>query len=291
MRNIERPIPKPDDEGYFYKTQDGTKIFIYDFRPNENYNSVIFIIAGIAGINHIAEFDIIEQLSNDENRVVVIHPRGTGYSEGNRGDISDILDLINDYIEIIKSDKDYNSKQHKILFFGHSMSTSLLLAVTDKLENVGGIILVNPPYIMKKAKGMSPSFCEYIKYACYYLFARHIPIVNMAGNPALIENEEDRRESESRMNDQLLIKYFSMNMMLKSSKLMNSMIDYCKKGKYPLLLIYGLKDNIVDKKGCDMIFEEWNYEKKQYSIVENGSHGKSTVKLAKDTLNKWIKEQ
>lgn len=291
MKNIQRPIPVSDNEGYFHKTNDGTKIFIYNFKPNEDYNSTIFIISGITGINHNTEFDIIEQLSNTENRVVVIHPRGTGYSEGKRGDISDFSNFINDYVEIIKSDKDYNSKQHKILLFGHSMSTAVLLAVADKIENVGGAILVNPPYILKKAKGMSPSFSEYMKYAGYYLFAKHKPIVNMAGDPTKIEAEKDRRESESRMNDPLLVKYFSMYMMTKSGKLMNSMIDYCKKGKYPLLLIYGLKDNIVDKQGCDLIFKEWNYEKKQYSLIENGSHGKSSVKLARDIINKWIKER
>ena len=82
-----------------------------------------------------------------------------------------------------------------------------------------------------------------------------------------------------------------MYMMAKSGKLMNSMIDYCRKAKYPLLLVYGLKDSIVDKRGCDLIVKEWKHEKKQYLLIENGSHGKSTVKLARDTINKWIKER
>lgn len=43
------------------------------------------------------------------------------------------------------------------------------------------------------------------------------------------------------------------------------------------LLIYGEKDNIVDEKGCDMIFDAWKFEKKQYVIIENGLHGKLTV--------------
>ena len=50
------------------------------------------------------------------------------------------------------------------------------------------------------------------------IFARHKPIVNMAGGPSLIENEEDRKESEQRINDPLLVKHFSMYMMMESKK-------------------------------------------------------------------------
>jgi len=59
----------------------------------------------------------------------------------------------------------------------------------------------------------------------------------MAGDPTRIENEEDRKESELRINDPFLVKYFSIYMMTESRKLMYSMIDYCKKEKYPLLLV------------------------------------------------------
>ncbi len=289
MKNFDKPELFDKNEGSFFKVRDGFQIFIYDYRPIENYNSTIFIISGITGINHNSEKDIIELLSNKEDRVVVIHPRGTGYSDGARGDISNFNDFINDYSEIIINDKDYGLNQHKVFLFGHSMSTAVLLAVADNMQNIAGAILVNPPYMLKEAEGMSPSFSQYIEYACYYLFAKHTPIVNMAGDPTNIENEEDRKESESRINDPLLVKYFSMNMMTESKKIMDSMSDFSKTANYPLLLIYGEKDNIVDKKGCDLIFENWKCPNKQYVLIENGSHGKSTVTQANKIIEKWIK--
>ena len=39
------------------------------------------------------------------------------------------------------------------------------------------------------------------------------------------------------------------------------MIVNSKKANYPLLLIYGENDNIVDQKGCKMIFDAWKFEK------------------------------
>lgn len=245
MKNPEKPILTTEDEGYFYLSKDGCKLFISDYQTIDEYKASIFIISGITGINHFAEKDLIEQISNKKYRVVVIHPRGTGYSDGKRGDSENFLNLIDDYVEIIKSDKNYLSKDNKLILFGHSMSTAVLLAVADKIGKLSGAILVNPPYKLKKAKGMSPNFSQYLQYVWYYLFNRHKAIVNMAGNPELIENEEDKKESENRINDPLLVKYFSLYMMNESRKLMNSMLTYSQTANYPLLLLYGLKDNIV----------------------------------------------
>ncbi len=288
MKNFEKPELIDNSACHFFKVRDGLQLFIYDYKPVENYNSTIFIISGITGINHINEKELIDVLSNKENRVVVIHPRGTGYSDGSRGDISNFEDFINDYSEIIASDKDFSSKQHKVFLFGHSMSTAVLLAAANSLQNIAGAILINPPYMLKEAKGMSPSLGQYIEYACYYLFANHTPIVNMAGDSTMIENEEDRKESESRINDPLLVKYFSMYIMTESKKVMDKMIDYSQKANYPLLLIYGEKDNIVDKTGCDMLYSNWKHENKEYKLIENGSHGKSTVIQANEIIQKWI---
>jgi len=291
MKNFDKPEIIDKSEGHFFKVRDGLQLFIYDYKPIENYNSTIFIISGITGINHKSEGELVDLLSNNENRVVAIHPRGTGYSDGKRGDISNFNDFINDYSEIIRNDKDYGSKQHKVFLFGHSMSTAILLAAADSLHNIAGAILVNPPYKQKAAKGMSPSFGQYIKYACYYLFAKHTPVVNMAGDPTKIENEEDRKESESRINDPLLVKSFSMYMMTETKKTMDSMIDNCKTANYPLLLIYGEKDNIVDKNGCDLIYKNWKHTNKEYVLIENGTHGKSTVKLASKIIKIWVKHK
>jgi alpha-beta hydrolase superfamily lysophospholipase len=103
-------------EDLYYAAKDGCKLFVYDYRPVKEYHAAIFIIAGITGINHHNEKDIIDILSNKENRVVIIHPRGTGYSEGKRGDIETMDFFINDFVEIISNDKDYHSKKNKMFF-------------------------------------------------------------------------------------------------------------------------------------------------------------------------------
>lgn len=288
MKNTDRPIPKENETGSFITVRDGIKIFVYEFVPVSDFKNTIYIIAGITGINHKSEKDIIELLSNNENRIAVIHPRGTGYSEGKRGDNSDLSDFAGDYAEIIKSDKYYQDCTHKIILFGHSMSCAIALKVAGEIEKTDGLILVNPPYKLKSAKGMSPGFGDYLKYIGYYIFAPHVPVVNMAGDPSVIENEAERKESEARSNDSLLVKYFSMRYMSESKKVMDGMVENAQKADYPLLLLYGENDMIVDKKGCDEIFASWKNQNKKYEIIKGGSHGKSTVMKGAEIIVKWI---
>jgi alpha-beta hydrolase superfamily lysophospholipase len=291
MKNLNRPIPADNEPGTFITMRDGIKIFAYEDTPVSDFKNTIYIISGITGINHKSEKDIIELLSNNQNRVVVIHPRGTGYSEGKRGDNSDLSDFVGDYAEIIKGDTYYRDSNRKIILFGHSMSCAIALKVAGELHKTDGLILVNPPYKLKSAKGMSPDFGDYLKYIGYYIFAPHVPVVNMAGDPSVIENEADRKESEARSNDSLLVKYFSMHYMSESKKIMDAMVKNVQQADYPLLLLYGENDMIVDKLGCDEIFAGWKGQNKKYEIIKGGSHGKSTVLKGSDIIIKWIESR
>ena len=277
IKNTERPLPKENEEGAFVTVRDGLKIFVYEHIPEKEFVITIYVISGITGINHKSDRDIIEKLSNNVNRVVVIHPRGTGYSEGVRGDCKNLNNFIGDYVEIIQSDKFYNYRNNMIVLYSHSMSCAIALAVGNELQKIDALIMVNPPYKLKSVKGMSPGFGDYLRYIAYYIFAPHIPVVNMAGDPAMIEDETDRQESERSNLDPLIVKYFSMRFMNESKKIMDAMIQNAKHANYPLLLLYGENDKLVEKAGCDEIFAVWKNQNKKYTIIKGGSHGKSTA--------------
>jgi alpha-beta hydrolase superfamily lysophospholipase len=274
---------------HFFEAGDGVHLFVYEFQPVDTYEAIIFMICGIGGINHHSEKEIIALLADGKNRVIVMHPRGTGNSEGVRGDISTINLFISDYVDFIQKDNAYISKQYPVYLFGHSMACAVLLAVAEKLEYISGAILVNPPLIQKTARGMSPGIGQYIKYAFHMMFAKHKPVVNMAGNPAMIENEEDRKEARQRLEDKLPVKHFSMHYMNEVRKLLHAMPRYCIRATYPLLLIYGMKDAFVHKRGCDLIFENWKHPDKTYRLILEGVHGKATIKKAKTIITSWIK--
>lgn len=47
MKNLDKPEVPSENEGYFFTTKTGCKLFVYDFQPIENYSKTIFIISGI----------------------------------------------------------------------------------------------------------------------------------------------------------------------------------------------------------------------------------------------------
>ncbi len=285
------PGPPPEDGGGFYTASSGNLIYSYEYLPSGTACATVYVLSGITGINHNSEMDIIRLLSGGIYRVVVIHPTGTGYSEGPRGSLTDFDVFLDDYTEALAADLEKQKPGHSTFFYGHSMSCAVAMLLAQRLPQVSGVILVNPPLKMKESKGMTPSFIEYIKYAAYMIFAPHRPVVNMAGDPSLIENPEERREAVERAEDPLLVKYFSMYMMLQSKKMMDSMADRAGYIDLPLLLVYGNADSIVEKSGCLEIFNRWKCPDKTFLTVPGGPHGKMTVIMAETALADWLQSR
>ena len=69
---------------------------------------------------------------------------------------------------------------------------------------------------------------------------------------------------------------------------MDAMFENARKADYPLLLLYGENDMIVDKAGCDEIYSAWKDQNKNYEIINGGSHGKSTVLKGSEIIIKWM---
>jgi len=135
---------------------------------------------------------------------------------------------------------------------------------------------------------MTHGLGDYLRYIDYFIFASQVPLVNMSGDPSIIENDSDRKESELRINDSLLVKYFSMHYMTESKKLIDAMVKNSHQTDYPLLLLYGENDMIVDKAGCEEIYSAWKGQKIKYEIIKGGSRGKSTVLKGAEIILKWI---
>lgn len=287
--NPARPLPADPSEGSFVSASDGTKLFVHTYDPAGHSGLSIYVLSGYTGINHRSEKEIIGLLSGGKYRVVVIHPRGTGYSEGTRGDIGDYRGYLNDFIWIINHDIVSNNNR-KIVLYGHSISTALALGIAPELNRLDGTILVNPPFKMKASEGMTPGIGDYLKYAFYMIFAPHTPIVNMAGDPAKIKNDEERTETESRLNDPLLVKYISMYVMMESKRLLDNMVRSASNANGALLLLYGAKDSIVERTGCEEIFNAWNDTNREFRTIVDGPHGRSTVVKSGKIIQAWLKK-
>jgi pimeloyl-ACP methyl ester carboxylesterase len=171
------------------------------------------------------------------------------------------------------------------------MSCAVAMSAALHMNRLDGIILVNPPYRRKVSEGMTPTWWEYIRYAAYYIFASHTPVVNMSGEPERIQDPQEREEARQRSLDPTLVKYFSMSTMMGVQTLMQSMVTLAQAQAVPLLLIYGEKDSVVERSGCEELLAAWKHPDKQMVLVPQGPHGKATVLGSRETIQRWIAER
>lgn len=284
MHNLPRPPLPSNAPGQFYTMADGARLFVHEDLPAGPVHTTIFVVAGITGINHERDADVIEALSATGVRVVVIHPRGTGYSDGERGTI-EVDQIIADAVALLPRTSVAGTAN---ILFGHSMSTGIALAVARSLPAVHGLVLVNPPYRRKQARGMSPTARDVFRFIGYSLFARRVPIVDMAGDPERIVNPEERCEAEARAGDPVLARYFSMKVMVSVTRLLKNMPDSMAKIEIPTLLIHGTADAIVDPTGIAELRAARVAPGLSFVAICGGPHGKQTVLSAAPAIHRWI---
>ena len=290
MDNGKRPMNPDSKSSSYFTVSDGAKLFYYETEPANSINLLVIVVPGITGIDHRMQSVDMKPLIDAGVSVCILHPRGTGYSDGVRGDISDFSIFIRDVEEFIRFRMDSHPNS-RIVLYGHSMSSAVALESALKFTNViDGAILINPPFKMRELKGATPSLGDYLVYIGYMIFASHTPIVNMSGDPALIENPDDKLETAQRLSNELCVKYFSMSMMVGSKSVIDRLAVNSAKYTCPMLLIRGGKDGLMDPAGCDEIFAAWGSTNKQYLVIPDGPHGNKTAILAMPEILKWIQK-
>ena len=288
-QNPPRPKLPADDVGKLLSVE-GDEIYTREYFLNKNHSQTIYIVSGPTGINHHHETQLIKALLSTDSRVIVIHPFGAGYSEGKRGDSRDFSKIVRSQEGIIISYIQSSPPKHRHILFGHSMSAAVAMAIAAKVQPISGLILINPPYRLEKTPGMSPSARDIMRFAWHVVFARHRTIVDMAGNPKLIQNPDDRAEACTRQNDPLLVRYFSLYYMTQTRKLAKSMGPNATHSRVPLLMLCGDADDLVDDRGCQELVNQWGTSHKRYVSVKGGGHGQSTITRGLPEIQRWVSQ-
>ncbi len=69
---------------------------------------------------------------------------------------------------------------------------------------------------------------------------------------------------------------------------MQRMLANAKTADYPLLMVYGANDSIVERAGCEEIFAAWKHAHKTFKVVPDGPHGKKTALAAMVWISEWV---
>ncbi len=272
----------PENLDYFV-AQDNVRIYYQVIGPESGITTapqgtqearlkgVLAVFQGLGGGGRNDFQNFGKRLAANGYVVYLVYERGTGYSEGRRGDVKDFRLIIEDYQYLIHMLRALYPEQ-PLFIFGHSLGGAISVKLAaEPVEELAGVILLNPAYKFKKTAG--PSFFQMTAYGFNYLFRSSALTVDVTGDPERIINPKERAEVQLRLKDPLVVKKHSMRYMAGAKKVMDACEENAEKADVPLLLIYGEKDEFVDHEGSEAILFKWRNPDKTRIIIRDGGHG------------------
>lgn len=221
----------------------------------------------------------------------VLHPRGSGYSSGLRGDIDDYALFLGDYATFLAWIRERFAGR-PLFLLGHSAGAALALHVAARAEGpLAGVVLVNPAYKLIYSEGMGPSFGDYFVFGANFLFRSSALTVDMNSRPEAVKNDLDRAEGLAMQRDPLVVRYFSMRFMSEQGRVMGQCAENMAKVDAPVLLVQGAGDALVDPKGNDELVAAAKSADKQKLVAPGGGHGSSAVETLIAPLVDWLSER
>ena len=216
----------------------------------------------------------------------VFHARGTGFSDGPRGDGEDYALVLSDYRLFLEH---LAGRFSRIFLLGHSAGAALALEIAVAPPTpLAGLALVNPAWKLTYAKGMGPTFGDYIGYAANRLFRPATLTVDMNRSPSLVTFGPDREEAEAMQRDPLVVRYFSLRYLSAQRIVMNRSPRNLAAVDAPLLLVQGAHDALVDPASFDELLGAARVADKRRLVAPDGGHGTSAVETMVGPLMAWF---
>jgi alpha-beta hydrolase superfamily lysophospholipase len=216
----------------------------------------------------------------------VIHARGTGLSDGLRGDLDDYALVLSDYRLFLGH---LTARFARVFLFGQSVGAALALEIAASAPTpLAGLVLVNPAWKLTYAKGMGPTFADYLRYAANYVFRRTALTVDMNRSPASVEFAPDREEAQAMQRDPVVVRYFSLRYLFAQRKIMSRCPQNVAAVQAPLLLVQGAHDALVDPTSFDALLRAARVADKRKLVAPDGGHGSSAVETMVLPLVEWF---
>lgn len=281
------PLPVPGEADVFERPG-GVRVFTTLRTPASSPRGVVYMVLG-PEIRAEQAYPQFTAASLDAGfAIAVLHPRGSGFSTGVRGDLRQ-YELVLDDLRWGWENVATRVPDVPRFLFGHSAGACLALevAATSDVEP-DGIILVNPAYKMRYSDGMGPSFGDYIRYGLNFVFRPAALTVDMNSDPSAVAFEPDRVEALESQADPLVVRYFSLRYLMAQKKVMDRTATNAARVEAPLLMLEGAHDALVDPKGTLEILEAAASADKEHLLAKEGGHGSSAVETSVEPLLDWL---
>ncbi len=275
-------------------SHDGLKLFYRVFEPEGKpvSRTLLICLHGFAG--HGESFtDLGKFLAGSGITTVAIDHRSHGLSGGERGDIPVFHWLLKDTETVVRQVKEKYAPT-KLFLLGESMggTISIHLSARDEFSEVrkeiSGVILCAPG-IRPKVSLTYRDFLLIPYYLPFVLFSPASRVVMTDKNYELgCRNPERIREM---LNDPLMVKRVSPRFLFALAKALKDTMPLADKISFPLLLVQGTGDKLIDPQGAETFFEKLTSQDKTLELFDGAYHGLFSDperESVKHTILQWI---
>ena len=288
--------------------RDGVLLRGHAWEPADPARGIQLLVPGVTGLDARMETPVTEPLAAAGFAVYALVPRGTGESGGPRGyagNASLILDDLGRFAAwgreragalggpsaSVTPAAPSTGAGLPVFLFGHSMGGTFALALAAEMESPpAGLVLVNPAYKYLPLKGATPGFRDYLRFAVHWIFAPRKPVVDMGGDPSLLEDPDDRAEAVERKASPAVQGLQSMASMSAARKIMVAAPRNAGRLTVPGLILEGTRDLLIDPAGTDEIAAAWGGGRVERIRVD-GAHGRSSTLAGMDAILAWLSEE
>ncbi|SET23270.1 alpha/beta hydrolase [Anaerobranca gottschalkii] len=240
----------------------GREEIVYCKGVPEKPKGIVVIVHGFA--EHMGRYtELIQFLQEKGYGVYGFDHLGHGKSGKIRGHIDNFLQLVDSVYKIVQIAKE-NHPELPIVIFGHSMGGLVSAAFGIMYpDEVDGQIL-SAPALGIESKGTERFMLKLMR--CF--FPRKY-LANKVGNKI----SKDSGVIDRYLNDELVLKEATLNFYYEVFiKGINYVKENRKKYCYPLLLLHGTEDKIIDCKLSQQFFKECSSQDKEIKIYEGLYH-------------------
>lgn len=277
----ERLVP-PKDFTYFV-ARDGIKIYYQELKAEGTTKGTVVFFQGINGGGSRTALN--DTLAENGFASVIVHQRGTGYSEGVKGDLESFDIVEADYQELLDLLK--KKKPDLPLFIlGHSIGGDFCIWIAANRADLAGVILVNPATKFPVTK---VPFKTKMKFMFNYFFRPKALTIDVSP-PQEISNERDQKEIEASAQDQLSLQKMSVRYAMAAQKLWNESVNNASAANSPVLIIYGGQDDVVDHSETEKVYDVWKHPEKTKIILPDAGHGWHIFDQCTEQIINWLNE-
>jgi acylglycerol lipase len=279
------PVTPPEPSPSWLTTPEGLRLYQRLDSGTGETRAILWFVEG-SEITQGNDYPrLVEQLRREGFDVAHFHARGSGYSDGPRGD-ADYTEVLSDYhrfADVLLQ----KAEGLPVFLFGHSAGGALALEVAAaRPEAFGGVVLVNPSF--RYTASVGPTILDVARFLTSLLFRPRALTVDMNSDPGRIRHPEDRRDAERLQADPLVVRYYSMRHLMGLRGVLARCLENAARLQLPLLLVQGEEDEIIDPRGGEEILAASPSPDRSRLAVEHGGHGAATVEEAAERIVAWL---